>query len=147
MARIPHRWRFSFLLLLNQVYLYHARQILFGYYLFDYRYQNNYRKDDEQLWPVWGSNSRLNSHRSCEFDYETLWPVTVLRCFRFASVCRQIHHASSNKNAFSTIKSPIDVGNSSNTRHLFLKSDAIYDNYKCVPLDDLSIYALYIEDR
>jgi hypothetical protein len=51
------------------------------------------------------------------------------------------HHTSSSKNTFSTIKSPIDVGNSSNTIRVFLNSDAIYDNYKCVPLDDLFICA------
>ena len=65
----------------------------------------------------------------------------------FASVCRQIHHTSSGKNTFSTIKSPIDVGNSSNTIRVFLNSDAIYDNYKCVPLDDLFICALYNNDN
>ena len=65
----------------------------------------------------------------------------------FASVCRQIHHTSSSKNTFSTIKSPIDVGNSSNTIRVFLNSDAIYDNYKCVPLDDLFICALYNNDN
>lgn len=43
----PHRWRFSFLLLLNQVYLCDTRQILLGFYLFDYRYQNNYKKNDK----------------------------------------------------------------------------------------------------
>lgn len=64
----------------------------------------------------------------------------LLQCYvvSFTSVCRQIHLVSSCKNAFSTIKSPIDVGNSSNTIRLFLNSDAIYKKYKCVPLDDLS---------
>ena len=73
----------------------------------------------------------------------------LLQCYvvSFASVCRQIHHTSSSKNAFSTIKSPIDVGNSSNTILVFLNSDAIYDNYKCVPLDDLFICALYNNDN
>ena len=73
----------------------------------------------------------------------------LLQCYvvSFASVCRQIHHTSSSKNTFSTIKSPIDVGNSSNTIRVFLNSDAIYDNYKCVPLDDLFICALYNNDN
>ncbi|CAC9562677.1 hypothetical protein [uncultured Gammaproteobacteria bacterium] len=73
----------------------------------------------------------------------------LLQCYvvSFASVCRQIHHTSSSKNAFSTIKSPIDVDNSSNTIRVFLNSDAIYDNYKCVPLDDLFICALYNNDN
>ena len=34
-----------------------------------------------------------------------------------------------------------------NTIRVFLNSDAIYDNYKCVPLDDLFICALYNNDN
>lgn len=90
-----------------------------------------------------------NNCGQCEdltLDFIHIAPVNLmmrlfnlLQCYvaSFASVCRQIHHTSSSKNTFSTIKSPIDVGNSSNTIRVFLISDAIYDNYKCVPLDDL----------
>ena len=100
-----------------------------------------------------------NNCGQCEdltLDFIHIAPVNLmmrlfnlLQCYvvSFASVCRQIHHTSSSKNTFSTIKSPIDVDNSSNTIRVFLNSDAIYDNYKCVPLDDLFICALYNNDN